>query len=186
MLMKSGKAEGMPYSLSRWTDVPASKWDWFKESLKAGEMIAFDPRTAIPSHWSLRSEDTLGLVFWTKDPTNLIKDKALLAGYKVKVHVTATGWEEMEPGAPTLEESIYLLRWAVLNYGPENVTWRFSPVPMVPDVLHRFNRLLNEASFACLDQVYVSFLQENDKIPETRTPKERLELLRAMALLAGR
>src|SRR5580698_706440 len=104
---RSGAQEGLPYSLSRWTDVPAAKWGWFRAALAKGEMVAFDQRTGVPSTWSLRVKDTLGLVFWTKDPTNLVEDRACLEGFRVQVHVTITGWHEVEKGAPDLESACY-------------------------------------------------------------------------------
>lgn len=183
--MRSGVEERIPYSLSRWTDVPAAKWDWFRARIQAGSMMAIDPRNAIPYQWSLRPEDTLGLVFWTKNPSNLILDADLIKPYRFKIHVTATGWHEVERGAPQIDESATLLREAVREFGAGNVTWRFSPVPMVPDVAKRFEFLVSAAANAGLRSVYVSFLQTNDLMPETRTPDERRAVLERMDLIAG-
>ena len=73
MSLLSGVDEGVPYSLSRYTDVPNSKWAWFQSCLESKKMVAFDPRKAsAPGVWSLQPEDTLGLVFWTKNPMNLL------------------------------------------------------------------------------------------------------------------
>jgi len=71
-------------------------------------------------------------------------------------------------------------------FGPENVSWRFSPVPVVPDVLDRFQRILDTAATLGLKGAYVSFLQPNDRIPETRNAVEQLELLRAMGESAAK
>lgn len=186
-LSKSGREHGVPYSLSRWTDVSgsANKWAWFKEVLAQGEMIAFDSRTALPAVWSLKPEDTLGLNFWTKDPTNLLADRALLQPYNVKVHLTLTGWEEVEKGAPSLREGCDLLTRTTLAFGAENVTWRFSPVPLVDDVVDRFGRICAKACRAGVREVYLAFLQENDLLPETRSIDERRALLRALGARAG-
>lgn len=180
MRTRRGIEESVPYSLSRWTDVPAAKWGWFKGVLAEGAMIAFDPRTALPSMWSLKPEDTLGLNFWTKDPTNLLADRELLKPYKVKIHLTITGWEEVEKGAPTLREACNLLTRTTMAYGAENVTWRFSPVPVVADVADRFGRICVKASRAGVREVYLAFLQENDLMPETRSVREREEVLRKL------
>lgn len=183
--MKSGRTEGLPYSLSRWTDVPAAKWDWFRASLQAKKMVAFDPRTAIPSEWSLRPEDTLGLVFWTKDPMPLVFERDRLRDYRVKVHVTVTGWHEVEKGAPNLREGSDKLAIAADAFGPENVTWRFSPVPNVPDVAERFSTILAMASYYGVRSVYLSFLQENDLLPESRSEQEKLNTLVQVAEAAS-
>lgn len=173
MRTRRGREENVPYSLSRWTDVPAAKWGWFREALAEGGMIAFDPRTALPSYWSLAPEDTLGLNFWTKDPTNLLADRELLRPYRVKVHLTITGWEEVEKGVPSMDLAIDLCEQTVAAFGRENVIWRFSPVPMTSDVVWRFFYI---ASRVLMPKVYIAFLQENDLMPETRTPEERRRL----------
>lgn len=178
--MYSGAAERIPYSLSRYTDLPASKWSWFEQCLASKVMVAFDPRTAAPGVWSLSPEDTLGLVFWTKNPANLILSQKRLEPYHVTVHMTATGWAEVEKGAPTLDQSGMLLIAAARAF---QVYWRFSPVPSLPEpeLLERFRRLLRYAERAGLRQVFVSFLQPNDQVPEVRPPKARFDLLNRMA-----
>lgn len=183
----SGLEKAYPYSLSRWTDVVGtpSKWDWLKEQLTAGYMLGFNPTTGVPVRWSLKPEETLGLIFWTRAPANLIKDAHLFREYKVKIHMTVTGWHEVERGAPSLEEGAQGLRQLVETFGPENVSWRFSPVPMVADVRERFAEILDIAANCSLKSVYLSFLQPNDRMPETRKPGERLTLLGDLADMAG-
>ena len=161
--------------------MPAAKWDWFKSQLKAGKMRAFDPRSAVPVEWSLAPAETLGLVFWTKNPENLIQDHAILTPYRKVIHMTLTGWEEVEKGAPDIQEGLALMRRAVATFGPENVTWRFSPVPMTDDVLDRFDYMAQRVALFGIKEVYVAFLQENDLMPETRARRTRVELLKQMA-----
>jgi Domain of unknown function (DUF1848) len=177
---RRGIDEKLPYSLSRWTDVAAAKWDWFRGVLAEQEMIAFDPRSALPALWSLKPEETFGLNFWTKDPSNLLADRELLKPYKVKIHMTLTGWEEVEKGAPSLREACNLLTRTTMAYGAENVTWRFSPVPVVDDVVDRFGRICARACRTGVREVYLAFLQENDLMPEPRSPAEREALLKRL------
>lgn len=185
MHLRSGKEAGFPYSLSRWTDVCASprKWDWFKIAMSSGKMVGFDPTSGVPYWWSLKPQDVLGLIFWTKNPSNLLA--YYLGGYRVKVHVTVTGWSEAEQGAPDMRSGAELLGRVVETYGPENVVWRFSPVPMVPDVVDRFETILRVASRnRDLQRVYVSFLQTNDLVPETRSACEKVDVLCQLAKCA--
>lgn len=181
---KSGKADGLPYSLSRWTDLPAAKWEWFRGQLDQGWMYAFDPRTAVPSKWSLKPVDTFGLIFWTRNPRNLIDHADRLADYPMVVHVTLTGWHEVEHGAPSLTDGLSLLAGAVAAFGVDRVVWRFSPVPTVPEVVDRFEVIARAARQIGLRHVYVSFLHENDSVPEHRPRKARVELLRQMSVRA--
>lgn len=166
--------------------MPAAKWSWFLKAMAAGRMEAFDPNTGVPSWWSLKPADTLGLVFWTKDPTNLIKDRALFDGYTVKIHVTATGWHEVEKGAPSIYHSRELLKKSVEAFGKENVTWRFSPVPVLDaeEVADRFLTIADAAHQAGLQRALVSFLQTNDLMTDPRTADERLNLLSKIAAKA--
>lgn len=183
----NGITEGVPLSLSRYTDVLASKdkWAWFVQSMHEGRMLAFDPRNAIPRYWSTLPGQTAGIVFWTKNPTRLLGSTHLVEGHLVSVHMTITGWTEAERGAPSIEAAAEMLNRTVEVFGADAVTWRFSPVPLVPDAAERFARI-NALVTPLVDSVYVSFLQSNDRVPETRTVEERQEMLRRMAEVTTR
>ena len=179
--VRSGQDERLPYSLSRWTDLPASKWAWFVEQTRLGAMVAFDPLTGFPCRWSLIPEHTFGLIFWTRNPESLVRDERLLRPYPKHIHFTLTGWQEVESRAPGIALGIDLLKAAVGTFGPDGVTWRFSPVPAVPDVVQRFETIATEAARVGLRRVYVSFLQSNDWQLESRSVDERRAVLAKMA-----
>jgi len=187
--LRSGQRERLPYSLSRYTDIPASldKWQWWCNALHQGYMQGFDPRTATPSWWSLAPEDTLSLEFWTKNPERLIQTEESLRPYSsLHVHVTLTGWAEVEHGAPCLEEGIALLRRTIATFGECAVSWRFSPVPLLEEgvVTERFAQILDGLMPHVPRVVYVGFLQENlSTLKETRTVEERARLLWGLARL---
>jgi hypothetical protein len=182
----SGRELNFPYSFSRWTDVPIDKWRWFRELLKRKEMLGFHPEQMVPYRWSLAPDDTLGLIFWTKDPTNLLSEGLQDRGFTIKAHVTVTGWEEVEPRAPGLEEGANKLALAYQTLGEGSVIWRFSPIPILPqdEVLRRFHLILVRTSAYQVKRVYVSFLQENDLMPETRSERDRLSILVQMGEVA--
>jgi hypothetical protein len=144
-------------------------------------MVAFDPKTAVPSKWSLAVEDVLGLIFWTRQPGNLIEHAELLKPYPLVVHMTATGWHEVEIGAPSINGSIGSMYRLIEAFGADNVEWRFSPVPAVPDVVMRFEILAASFAKMGLKRVYVAFLQDNDLMVERRSDEERRAILREMA-----
>ena len=177
MLIKSGLEQKLPYSLSRWTDLPATKWTWFEKCLQEQRFIGVDPRSGIPCLWSLKPEDTLGLIFWTRDSTNLVENKKLLDPYQLVIHFTLTGWHEEERAAPGIEKGLEILARTVDAFGPERVVWRFSPIPSVPDVLERFHKISSQAEKMGLKEVFVSFLQTNDQVKEYRPPNIQLALL---------
>jgi hypothetical protein len=205
MAMRSGRLEAVPYSLSRWTDVPAAKWEWFKSQLLAGQMQAFDPRTAVPEWWALTPEETHSLVFWTKDPRNLVRDFDLIKPYRTKLHVTITGWEEVVHGAPTPEVAAQNASLISNLIGKANVTWRFSPVPLLPAhwtsttpsekdgwfsmaglaLYDRFERIAGMLR-GVTETVYLSFLQTNDLMPETRVYSERARIAAMLTMIGTR
>jgi hypothetical protein len=182
----SGRELNYPYSFSRWTDVPIDKWGWFKELLARREMLAFHPEQMEPYRWSLRPDDTLGLIFWTKDPTNIWSEGLQEKGYKVKVHVTVTGWEEVERKAPPLQIAATKLAMSYQLLGEDSVIWRFSPIPILPpdELIRRFHLILARTSDYQVKRVYASFLQGNDLMPETRSESDRLNILAQMGELA--
>ena len=186
MRIRSGREEGLLYSLSRWTDVPAAKWGWFRYELKNGFMMGVDPRTAVPGLWSLKPEDTLALVFWTKNPAPILRDAEVLSEYRKAIHVTVNGWEEAEKGAPTLEEGTDLLRRTIEVFG-QDVIWRFSPVPLVPDVVSRFEAIVNLLGSRAVGlSVYISFIQDNDLITEPRSAPEKVHIIQQLRAIAKR
>jgi len=189
MEMKTGRAENLPYSLSRWTDICAGdKWAWFEQQIDQGYMVAFDPRSAFPYRWSLQPADVLGLVFWTKNPEPLAKwAKLNRQRYSMRAHVTITGWHEVEWKVPPLSEVLFHTRQLADALGPDRVVWRFSPVPMIPDeqVVARFEQIAQGLEWH-VNKVYVSFLQENDRMPEKRSPEQRAKLMIRLSAIAKR
>jgi hypothetical protein len=185
--LKSGKSENFAYSLSRWTDLVATKWDWFRERLAQGQMLGVDPRSGFPVLWSLRPEDTLGLIFWTRHTENLIRDAELLKEYKKVIHFTLNGWTEVEHKAPDIPTGLDLLKRTCETFGSENVIWRFSPVPVLEDavVLDRWSQVSEAVVAMGIKECYVSFLQANDNVQEPRSANDRAGLLHKMAYLAS-
>lgn len=183
--IRSGKLEKLPYSLSRWTDLPSAKFGWFQERLQEGWMLGFDPRTAIPSKWSLKVEDTFGLVFWTRDASNLVRIASTLNEYPLAIHYTLTGWHEVERGCPSIDRALGTMRDTVAAFGADNVTWRFSPVPIEDDVVDRFERIAKGVEAMGVKDVFIAFLQENELKNEPRPVRYRQELLRQMSARTG-
>jgi len=147
-------------------------------------MYGIDPLTAMPERWSLRPEDTLGMVFWTRDGRNLVRHQKLLEPYQKVVHFTLTGWQEVEHKAPNIEQGLSYLKDLVGVFGAENVFWRFSPIPAVSDVVERFKRIAEGVQEIGLKEVYVAFLQTNDLWEERRDGLNRSLILAQMAKAA--
>lgn len=187
----SSRAENLPLSFSRWSDISgdADKWAFFERALAAGSVVAFDPRDAIPKRWSLRPEDVSELILWTKSPSRLLLGLTSVSPLVdllpvLKVHVTITGWREVEPRVPALEVvALETKRLALMGI---DVTWRFSPVPLLESeqVRGRFASIAARLG-GWVPVVFVSFLAENEFVPETRGASECGALVDDLARIAA-
>jgi hypothetical protein len=174
--IRSGKSEGFAYHFSRYTDGPATFWHRFEAWLHAGRWTGFDSRDVLPCVWSTKPEDTLEWVFWSKNPSQLLKHRHLLNEYEFTLNFTLTGWEEVEHGAPNLERGLDLLCKSVDSLGPSRVIWRFSPIPLdMP--LDRFEAVCKRVSEHGLHRVFLNFLDDNSYVPETRSMDAKRKLL---------
>jgi sulfatase maturation enzyme AslB (radical SAM superfamily) len=90
----------------------------------------------------------------------------------------------VEHGAPDIKVGTELLTVATRFFGAANVTWRFSPIPLVPDIYDRFEFILKRAARVGVRQVFVSFMQPNDRLIDTRDPKVRLRTLKYMGFIS--
>jgi len=135
----------MIYSASRRTDLPA-----FFPDLTADRIG--------------RSRRLDAIVFWTRDPTNLIRHPGLrdaVARYPSIVQLTVTGlagttWEPRVPPPETFLEPLRELA-DLLPRGA--ILWRFDPVLAVDDIFTRFDavRQALAAAIGPVEETVVSF-----------------------------
>jgi DNA repair photolyase len=124
------------------------------------------------------------MIFWTRDGRNLVRDSKLLEPYKKVIHFTLTGWQEVEHKAPQIDQGLAILGEMVQAFGADNITWRFSPVPTHPEALERFKVIAEGVQALGIKQVYVSFLQNNDRLRDDRSTETQRGLLEDIARLA--
>lgn len=122
---------GLPLSLSRWTDVAHWYKPWLRDLItRQGFVFAADPEDGLMKAWSLDPGEVHTLFFWTKHPGALVTPlMTWLTPYRVYTAVTITGWQEIEPRAPSFEVQLQGLRDLVALVGADKVCVRFSPVP---------------------------------------------------------
>lgn len=177
----SGRDLRTPYSFSRWTDVPAAKWGWFRERLAEGSFVGFAEQSLTPQRWSLRPEDTEKLVIWTRNPRALFVDRHLLEPYDLHIHHTLTGWCEAEIGSPNPVKGLGDLKMLLDLFGPDRVTWRFTPIPATPDSLDRWVCLAENLKPYGVKHVTAAFSSGAGYWAEDRSEGERAKLLADMA-----
>lgn len=118
-------------SASRRTDIPAFYARWFLRRIEAGFAEWIRPFGGGIDRVSLRPEDTLAIVFWTRNPAPLLPALGDLraAGYVFYVLFTITGYPKaLESHGLPLDLSIRRLRDLAARAGPERVIWRYDPI----------------------------------------------------------
>ena len=118
-------------SASRRSDIPAFYSRWLLRRLAEGICDWIHPFTGRVERVSLRPEDCLALVLWTRNPAPLLPALGDLdaTGHVTCFQVTLTGYPgELESHNPGLELSLRRLRDLAERVGPERVTWRYDPI----------------------------------------------------------
>jgi len=173
----------MIYSASRRTDLPAFFPDRLADRVR-------------------RSRRLDAIVFWTRDPANLVRHPGLRAAvvrYPAIVQLTVTGLAgtAWEPHAPRFETFLEPLRELAGLLPRGAILWRFDPVLAVDDVLARFDavRQALAAAMGPVEETAVSFPAPYGKaVRRVRdaglpwpnpSPDERLALIRGMVERLG-
>ena len=122
----------MILSVSRRTDIPCNYSEWFINRLKAGYVMVRNPMNDHQVSKILLSPEVIDcIVFWTKDPNNIMDKLPYLdeLGYRYYFQFTLTAYEgDMEKGLrekTKIEESFLLLSEKI---GRGRVKWRYDPI----------------------------------------------------------
>ncbi len=165
-------------SASRRCDIPAFYSRWLLRRLEEGYCEWIHPFTGRLERVSLRPEDCLAIVLWTRNPAPLLPalSDLLSSGHLPCFHFTLTGYPSpLESHNPEPTLSLARLRELAERLGPESVIWRYDPIvvsSLTPVAFH----LEQFASIArglegAIRRVYFSFVDDYGK---TRQSFERL------------
>lgn len=151
-------------SASRSTDIPAFYSDWFFNRLERGYSAWTNPFNGARSYVAYR--DTRFIVFWSKNPKNLIPhlDYLKKKGIGCYIQFTLNDYvnEGLEKGVPDLESRINTFRTLVDILGKGHVIWRFDPLVLtdtikIDDLLARIERI-GDALFGYTEKLVFSFV----------------------------
>lgn len=121
----------MILSVSRRTDIPNYYSDWFIARIKEGFLYVRNPMNAHQiSKIDLSPEVIDCIVFWTKNPANMIEKLEDLQKYMYYFQFTLTGYgKDVEPNLPNKrEELIPTFKRLSEKIGKERVIWRYDPI----------------------------------------------------------
>lgn len=121
----------MILSVSRRTDIPNYYADWFINRIKEGFLYVRNPMNKHQiSRIDLSPELVDCIVFWTKNPENLMNKLECLNDYVYYFQFTLTGYgKDIEPNLPNKREKL-ILTFKTLSekIGKEKVIWRYDPI----------------------------------------------------------
>lgn len=121
----------MILSVSRRTDVPNYYSDWFYNRVKEGFLYVRNPMNAHQvSRIDLSPEVVDCIVFWTKNPANMLERLDELKDYQYYFQFTLTGYgKDVEPGLPDKRE-VLIPTFQKLSekIGAQRVIWRYDPI----------------------------------------------------------
>ncbi len=118
-------------SVSRRTDVPAFYGAWFMRRMAEGLAGWENPFGGQRYLVSLRREDVLAFVFWSKNYRPFLATLAEVrdAGYPILVNYTITGLPaEMECNLVPAEDALDSLATISDLLSPEHINWRYDPI----------------------------------------------------------
>ena len=190
-------------SASRRTDIPAFYSRWFLRRLAEGFCDWINPFSGQVLHVSLRPQDTLGIVCWTRNPAPLAAslDALQQAGYRFAFHFTINGYPgELESHNPPVETAVRAFRDLARRLPADRAWWRYDPILLTqatPSAWHEQNFSgLAEALEGQTSRCYFSFASFYRKTRRNLDASglpwqepaigEKLELARRLSLIARR
>jgi Domain of unknown function (DUF1848). len=122
----------MILSASRRTDIPGYYSEWFINRLKAGYVLTRNPMNhAQVSRIILSPEIIDCIVFWTKDPENMLEKLPELEklGYRYYFQFTLTPYgKEIERNLRHKQDIIATFKRLSEMLGKDRVLWRYDPI----------------------------------------------------------
>jgi len=158
-------------SASRRTDLPAFYSEWFIHRIREGYLKVRHPFSRKEILVSLKPEDVVAIVFWTKnfEPMAKYLDELEQKGFFYLIHYTITGLgADFEPRVPEPEKSVALFHQLSGRIGKERMLWRFDPMVLTEKIggmetIARFEKLLSKLS-GSTTRIYFSFVQNYARV----------------------
>lgn len=157
-------------SVSRRTDIPAFYGDWFMGRVRDGFAGVVNPFGGRRYVVSLRPQDVVCFVFWSKNFTPFMENLRILneLGYKFYFNYTVTGLPDVFESAVEKQSAIEGLKQLSKMYSPGHINWRFDPI-ILSDLCGREFFLRAFEDLACefeglVERCIFSFVTEYGKV----------------------
>ena len=155
----------MILSVSRRTDIPSFYSEWFYNRIKEGFLYVKNPMNPHQiSRVELSPEVVDCIVFWTKNPANMMERLDELNKYMYYFQFTLTGYgRDVETALPDKrKELIPIFQKLSEKIGKQRVIWRYDPI-LINDKytkeyhLKAFSEIAEKLN-GCTERVIISFI----------------------------
>lgn len=171
-------------SVSRRTDIPAFYGDWFMQRLKEGFAGMVNPFGGKKYIVSLRPQDVICFVFWSKNFSPFIENLKIIDGlsYKFYFNYTVTALPSIFESNVEKQSAIETLKQLSRMYSQGHINWRFDPI-ILSDRYNRdfyiraFEEIASELA-GYVERCYFSFVTEYDKVKRNFEELEKTKGLR--------
>lgn len=170
----------MILSVSRRTDIPNYYSEWFYNRIKEGFLYVRNPFNAHQiSQIDLSPNIVDCIVFWTKNPENMLPRLDELKKYNYYFQFTMTGYgKDIEPNIPNKRNQLIPVFRNLSNcIGHERVIWRYDPILLnniytMEYHLKAFTKIAEQLK-GFTDKVVISFV---DLYEKTKRNTENLNM----------
>jgi len=174
-------------SVSRRTDIPAFYGDWFMQRLKEGFAGVVNPFGGKKYIVSLKTQDVICFVFWSKNFSPFIENLKIIdgLGYKFYFNYTVTALPSVFENNVEKQSAIESLKQLSRTYSPRHINWRFDPIILSGSAelaevgtydrnfyISAFEELASEFT-SYVERCYFSFVVEYSKVKRNFEELER-------------
>lgn len=167
-------------SVSRRTDIPAFYSEWFMNRIRDGSVRWVNPFSRLVHRISLRPQDVIAFVLWSKNYAPLLPylDELDAGGYRMVFHFTINGLPKtFEPRVPDAADMAECAHSLSRRYGADSVLWRYDPV-LISSITDRHYHLdrfreLCAAMEGAVKRCYFSFTVFHNKVQRNAAALQR-------------
>jgi len=129
-------------SVSRRTDIPAFYTEWFFNRLKEGFVLVRNPMNYHQVSRVRLTPDVVDcIVFWTKDPTNMLDKLDLLNEYNYCFQITLNPYgSQIERNVPQKKHLIESFKELSVSIGKKRIIWRYDPIILTDKIDLAYHR----------------------------------------------
>lgn len=167
---------------SRRTDIPAFYSDWFYNRVKKGFVYVRNPRNMYQiNKIPINKEVVDCIVFWTKNPSKMIKHLNELRDYNYYFQFTLNAYNNLiESNVPRKSKIFDVFKKLSDMIGSERIIWRYDPIFLSEDIdinyhLKNFEKIADKLS-GYSNSCVISFFDNYKKTERNIKPLSAREL----------